>query len=91
MRLGEKRGELLFSVHLFPLQVHLEQLAVDQKSACSSVWFALIFQCDEALGFTNGRHVLGPELPVLPLGCLSLCLTVKSLVTEMAPNLMQGS
>lgn len=78
----------IFFCFIFPLQVHLEQIAVDQKSACSSVWFALVFQCDEALGLTNGRHVLGPGLPILPLGCLSLCLTVKSLVTEMAPNLM---
>lgn len=64
--------ELLLSVHRFPLQVHLEQLAADQKSACGSVWFAFVFQCDEAHDLTNARHVLSPRLPLLPLGCLSL-------------------
>lgn len=81
----------MFSVHLFPLQVHLKQLAVDQKSAYGSVWFAFVFQCDEAHGLTNARLVLSPGLPLLPLGCLSLSLTVKSLVRETSLRRSQSS
>lgn len=69
--------------------MHLELLAVDQKSACGSAWFA--FVCDEAHGLTNAKHVLSPGLPLLPLACLSLCLTVKSLVREMLLNGSQSS